>query len=106
DKAEITLILTKHKYLKPLTLAAGAFPGQDEALESVGSWSFVMARPDLDDGVAYRLAKAIHKGEATIATKLPQAAETTARNTASAVPDPAVLHPGVRRYLREVGLLK
>jgi len=52
------------------------------------------------------LAKALHKGEATIAAKLPQAVETTARNTASAVPDPAALHPGVRRYLREAGLLK
>jgi TRAP-type uncharacterized transport system substrate-binding protein len=106
DKAEIARILAKHKVLKPLTLAAGMFPGQDKALESVGSWSFVMARPDLDEAVAYRLAKALHKGEATIAAKLPQAAETTARNTASAVPDPAVLHPGVRRYLREAGLLK
>jgi hypothetical protein len=106
DKAEIARILAKHTFLKPLTLAAGMFPGQDKAIDSVGSWSFVMSRPDLDEGVAYRLAKAIHKGEATIAAKLPQAAETTARNTASAVADPAMLHPGVRRYLREVGLLK
>ena len=82
------------------------FPGQDAAISSVGSWSFVMARPDLDEAVAYRLAKAVHKGEATIAAKLPQAAETTARNTAAAVADPALLHPGVRRYLRETGLLK
>jgi uncharacterized protein len=106
DKAEIARILAKHKFLKPLTLAAGMFPGQDKALQSVGSWSFVMSRPDLDEAVAYRLAKALHKGEATIAAKLPQAVETTARNTASAVPDPAALHPGVRRYLREAGLLK
>jgi hypothetical protein len=65
-----------------------------------------MSRPDLDEAVAYRLARAIHKGEATIAAKLPQAVETTARNTATAVSDPAQLHPGVGRYLREVGLLK
>ena len=106
DKGEIARILAKHKFLKPLTLAAGMFPGQDKPLESVGSWSFVMARPDLDEAVAYRLAKALHKGEATIAAKLSQAAETTARNTASAAPDSAMLHPGVQRYLREVGLLK
>jgi TRAP transporter TAXI family solute receptor len=106
DKAEIARILAKHKFLKPLTLAAGMFPGQDKALESVGSWSFVMSRPDLDEAVAYRLAKALHKGEATIAAKLPQAAETTAHNTATAVTDSAMLHPGVRRYLREIGLLE
>ena len=106
DKGEIARILAKHTFLKPLTLAAGMFPGQDKAIDSVGSWSFVMARPDLEEAVAYRLAKAVHKGEASIAARLPQAAETTARNTATAVADPALLHPGVRRYLREVGLLK
>ena len=106
DRAEIARILAKHDFLKPLTLPAGSFPGQDHPLESVGSWSFVMARPDLDAAVAYRLAKAIHAGEAAIAARLPQAAETTARNTASAVGDPAQLHPGVRRYLAEIGLLK
>jgi TRAP transporter TAXI family solute receptor len=106
DRSEIARILAKHEFLKPLTLAAGMFPGQDKAIDSVGSWSFVMARPDLDETVAYRLARAVHKGEATIAAKLPQAAETTARNTASAVADAAMLHLGVRRYLREAGLLK
>jgi uncharacterized protein len=106
DQAEIARILAKHTFLKPLTLPAGSFPGQDQAIQSVGSWSFVMARPNLDAAIAYRLAKAIHKGEATIAAKLPQAAETTARNTATAVADAALLHPGVRRYLLEAGLLK
>ena len=105
DQGEIARILAKHKFLKPLTLAAGSFPGQDKPIASVGSWSFVMCHPDLDEAVAYRLAKAVHKSEATIAAKLPQAAETTARNTATAVADPAMLHPGVARYLRDVGLL-
>jgi TRAP transporter TAXI family solute receptor len=104
-KAEIARILAKHPFLKLLTLPAGSFPGQDQAIESVGSWSFVMARPGLEEGLGYRLAKAIHKGEAAIAARLPQAAETSARNTATAVADPALLHAGVQRYLREVGLL-
>jgi uncharacterized protein len=106
DQAEIVRIRAKHDFLKPLTLPAGSFPGQDHPLNSVGSWSFVMSRPDLDEAVAYRLAKAMHAGEAAIAARLPQAAETTARNTASAVVNPVHLHPGVRRYLSELGLLK
>ena len=36
DKAEITRILHKHTFLKPLTLAAGMFPGQDKAIELRG----------------------------------------------------------------------
>ena len=38
--------------------------------------------------------------------RLPQAAETTAANTVAATPRPALLHPGVQRYLREAGLLR
>ncbi len=54
DADEIKRILAKHTFLKPVTQAAGSFPGQNEAIPSVGSWSFVLARPDLDDAVAYR----------------------------------------------------
>ena len=104
-KDEIARICAKHGFLQPLTLAAGAYTGQADALDSVGSWSFVLARPDLDDSIAYRLARALHQAESALAAKLPQAAETTARNTVRAVTDPALLHAGVRRYLREAGFL-
>jgi TRAP transporter TAXI family solute receptor len=104
-KAEFVRIRAKHKFLKPLTLPAGTFPGQDQPLHSVGSWGFVLARPDLDEAIAYRLAQALHKAETILPAKLPQAGETTARNTVSAVTDPTLLHPGVRRYLREASLL-
>ena len=40
-----------------------------------------------------------------LAEKLDQAKETTAANTAAAAPDPALIHPGVARYLREIGVL-
>lgn len=106
DETQIARILAKHTFLKPLTLPAGTFPGQDAPIRSVGSWNFVLSRPDLDEAIAYRLARAIHKAEPAIAAKLPQAAETTVRNTATAIPDPALLHPGVARYLREVGLFR
>jgi TRAP-type uncharacterized transport system substrate-binding protein len=75
-------------------------------MRSVGSWSFVVARTSLPDDVAYRLARAVHKGEAALARRLPQAAETTAANTAAGAPRADMLHPGVARYLREAGLLK
>ena len=103
DAGERARILARHPFLRPLTTAAGGYPGQDAPIESVGSWSFVMARPDLDEGVAWRLARALHRGEAALAA-LDQARETRPGNTLAAVPDPALIHPGVRRYLREIGL--
>jgi len=103
---EIARILAKHAFLKPMTVPAGAYPGLAAALPSVGSWSFILARPDLPDDVAYRLAHAMHRGEAAIARRLPQAEETTAANTLGAAPRPDLIHPGVLRYLREVGIAR
>jgi uncharacterized protein len=105
DAAGIANIQAKHSFLKRLVVPAGSYPGQDAPIVSVGSWSFIMARPSLPDDVAYRLARALHKGESALAARLPQARETTAANTVAAAPRPEVIHPGVVRYLKEVGLL-
>lgn len=102
DAQEIARILAKHRFLKPVTQAAGSFPGQDAAIPSVGSWSFVMARPGLDDAVAYRLAKALHELDKA-GSPSPQLVDTTAQNTLAAAPRER-LHPGVARYFREADL--
>jgi TRAP-type uncharacterized transport system substrate-binding protein len=72
----------------------------------VGSWSFIMARPTLDEAIAYRLARALHRGEAALGARLAQARETTAANTVAAAPRVDLIHSGVRRYLREILLLR
>ena len=104
DAGEAQRILRKHAFLKPLTVAPGAYPGQDQPIASVGSWSFIMARPTLPDDLAYRLARALHKAEPGLPAKLEQAGETTATNTLAAAPMVELIHPGVRRYLRDIGL--
>jgi TRAP transporter TAXI family solute receptor len=104
DAGEAARILQKHNFLKPLTVAPGAYPGQDAPIASVGSWSFIMARPTLPDELAYRLARALHLAEPGLPAKLDQAVETTAANTLAAAPRIDLIHPGVRKYLRENGL--
>ena len=106
DANGIAKILAKHAFLKPMTVPAGAYPGLAAPLASVGSWSFILARPDLPDDVTYRLAQALHRGEAALARRLPQAQETTAANTLAAAPRADLIHPGVLRYLREVGIAR
>ncbi len=105
DTAESARIRAKHAFLKPLTIAANSYPGQTTPISSVGSWSFILARSTLPEDAAYRLARALHKGEAALARRLAQARETTAANTAAAAPHPGLIHPGVQRYLREIGVL-
>jgi TRAP-type uncharacterized transport system substrate-binding protein len=102
DAGEIQRILARHPFLKPVTQAAGSFPGQTEPIPSVGSWSFVLARPALDEAVAYRLARALHAVE-TAGSPPPQLVDTTARNTLATAPA-GRLQAGVARYFREAGL--
>jgi TRAP transporter TAXI family solute receptor len=106
DAREIRRVLEKHAFLRPLSVPAGSFPGQDGPIASVGSWSFVMAGPALPDAVAYKLMRAVHKGEVALAKRLPVAAETTAANTYAAAPRAALIHPGALRYLQEAGIAK
>jgi TRAP transporter TAXI family solute receptor len=104
DAAGIRRIQARHPFLETLTVPAGAFPGQSEPIVSVGSWSFVLARPTLPEDIAYKLARAIHKAESALARRLPQAAETSVANTLAAAPSRHLIHPGVLRYLSEIGL--
>jgi TRAP transporter TAXI family solute receptor len=106
DAGEIARIREKHTFLKPLTVPAGSYPGQSAPINSVGSWSFVLTRADLPDDVAYRLARTLHGVEVAFCQKLAQACETTAANTVAAAPKPALIHPGVMKYLKEIGVTK
>ena len=101
---EAARIRAKHSFLKATVLPAGSYAGQNEDVRSVGSWSFVLARPSLPDVTAYALARALDKGHAAFVQRLAQARETTPANTAAAAPRPELIHPGVRQYLAEIGL--
>ena len=106
DAAEIAQIRAKHSFLKPLTIPAGSYPNQKAPINSVGSWSFILVRDSLPDDVAYDLARTLHGAEATLCQKLAQACETTAANTVAAAPNVELIHPGVLKYFREIGVVK
>ena len=101
---EVQRILARQPVLQAVTLPARSYPGQDAALHSVGSWSYVLARPGLPERTAYLLARAIHRAEAPLAARLPQASETTMANTFKAAPSAELIHPGVLKYLLEAGI--
>jgi uncharacterized protein len=103
---EIRTILAKNPALQAVTLPPNSYPGQSASLPSVGSWSYVFAKPGLSEHAGYLLARAIHRAEAPLAARLTQARETTMANTIASSPRPDLLHPGVQKYLREAGLLR
>jgi TRAP transporter TAXI family solute receptor len=102
---EITQIRAKHKFLTPITVPAGSYPGQSEPILAVGSWSYILSRTSLDNDVAYRFARALDFGHAKLVQRVEQGAETRPENTLSASPSTEQIHPGVLRYLKDTGLL-
>ncbi|CAN5264008.1 TAXI family TRAP transporter solute-binding subunit [soil metagenome] len=106
DESERARILAKYSYLKPMLVPAGSYPHQDKPIQSLGSWSYVLTRADLPDDVAYRLAKTLRAAEADLGKRLPQARETIAENTLAASPSVDMIHPGVLKYFKEIGLVK
>ncbi len=100
---DVEKVTAKHSFLKAMTVPADSYEGQSEDVGSIGVWSFILSRPDLPDDVAYKVAKALYQGHDALAAKLPQARETTPENTLSSV-DNGRIHPGVLKYLEEIGL--
>ena len=103
-EAQAKQIQARYPFLQPMVIEPGSYPGQLEPLQTVGSFSFLLARKDLPNGVAYSLAKAIHQAQPQMAQRLEQAKDTLPRNTFNAASDPNHIHPSVRRYLDELGL--
>jgi TRAP transporter TAXI family solute receptor len=106
NERERARILKKYPFLREMSVAPGSYPGQREAITSVGSWSFIMARSSLSAAAVYRFVKALHEKETDLAAALPQGRETKASNTVKTVPSESLLHPGAIRYLTEIGLIR
>ncbi|MCJ2068960.1 TAXI family TRAP transporter solute-binding subunit [Methylobacterium sp. J-030] len=98
----IPKILALRASMRRLTVPAGSFRGQDAPIETVGSWSFILARPELDEAAVTRLVHAIDRGRETLARLYPQGRESDPRNLVSNVPA-AWLHPGTAAFLHEIG---
>ncbi len=101
---EIEQIRKKHPFMASFTVPASTYRGQQEPLTTVGTWSFVLARADLDEAVGYRLAAGLHKAE-RLGQLSKQVAESTVKNTLAAIPSKDVLQPGVARYFKEKNLM-
>jgi len=84
----------------------GDLKGKRFAFRARGSGLVTLARKTLPDDVAYRIVRALHQGEARLCYSLPQACETTLANTIAASPRQDLIHPGVIRYMREMGMVK
>ncbi|MEM5428766.1 TAXI family TRAP transporter solute-binding subunit [Cupriavidus oxalaticus] len=104
--AEVGKVCARHNFLTPITVPAGSYPGQTDAIQAVGSWSYILARPTLEADTAYRIARALDQGHGRLVSRVEQGAETRPENTVAAAPGLESIHSGVLRYLAELGVLE
>jgi TRAP transporter TAXI family solute receptor len=102
--ADVERVRRKHGFLTPIEVPAGSYPGQAAPILAVGSWSYILARPSLEDDTAYRVARALDQGHAALVKRVEQGAETRPANTLAAAPGLAHIHPGVLRYFAEIAI--
>ena len=101
---QIASICAKFPFMAQLTVPPVQYLRQYDPIDTVGTWSFMLARADLDDSIDRRLAMGLAKAERNgLLTK--HLAQSTAKNTLSAIPGPDFLQPGIAKYYRELGLI-
>lgn len=97
----VARLVAERPSLRRMRVPAGTFRGQDEAIDTVGSWSLILARPGLPPGTAERLVRAMDKARDALARATSQGTGGDPRNLAEAVP-PAWLNPGTARVLADL----
>jgi TRAP-type uncharacterized transport system substrate-binding protein len=89
---------SEYSFLRPITVPSGTYPGQLEALHTVGVDLILICRSELQEGLVYELTRAqlsaLPHVWAAVATQPPPDLER-----ASATPIP--LHEGAARFYRE-----
>lgn len=88
-----------------ITIEPNTWNKQTEAIKSVGSQQIIMVNKEMEDDVAYALAKSLCEGKDELATQLAALSyfdpKTAGKITQTGIP----LHPGAAKYFKEKGYI-
>jgi len=99
-------IIDRYRFLHRAVVPAGRYRRQFDAIQTIGSWSYLLAGPQMSDEVGYLLAAALHRVEGVSASLAGGVlADGTIGNTLTALPRAGSLQVGVERYFREVSAI-
>lgn len=100
-------IVKKYPYYVKITIPAKTYPKVDYDVLCLGDSNVLIANKQMEEGVAYKVVKAIFenvdKGKWALINIHPIAAQLTPKN---AINSPIELHPGAIKYFKEVGAIK
>jgi TRAP transporter TAXI family solute receptor len=87
-----------------VTIPANAYKGQTSAVPTIGGYSVLISRPDLDETLAYSIVKAIYDHQQEFWSYHAGAKSWTLENTIAMWALP--YHPGAIKYYKEKGIWK
>lgn len=100
-------IIKKYPYYVKINIPAKTYPKVDYDVLCLGDSNVLISNQKMDDGIAYKVTKAIFenvdKGKWALINIHPIAAQLTPQN---AINSPIPLHPGAIKYFKEVGAIK
>jgi len=86
----------------PFTLAAGTYPGQDSAVQTIAQPNFLAVNADVDENHVYLLTKTIYENLPFLQAIHPATKAMDISKALAGLPVP--LHPGAAKYYAEQGL--
>lgn len=106
--ADLERALKELPYLKPYTLPAGMYNGQDEPVETIYLAGFVLANKDVPEDFIYDYMTAIFgPGLEEVQSVFPVAKELNLENAIVGNENKKIpFHPGAERFFKEKGVLK
>jgi TRAP transporter TAXI family solute receptor len=100
---DIKKVQEKYPYMTKTIIPAGTYEGVDYDAPGVGGYRYLATSTAFPADDAYEIAKVIDENYEELVAAYAGAADATAETTASATIVP--LHEGVKKYLKEKGLL-
>ncbi|SMG28828.1 TAXI family TRAP transporter solute-binding subunit [Dethiosulfovibrio salsuginis] len=102
DDAARGSLLGSAPYWREFSIPAGTFPNQDEEIKTVGAWTVLYCREDLNDDLVYRVAKTIYKEAADLSPYIPGSVTLRPGQVQEML---VPIHPGAARFFKEEGSL-
>jgi len=103
----IEKVQAKHgKYIAPLIVEPGVYSWIEEPFTSMANYSMFVCHKDADEDLIYKITKLCYEKQEEMAKEYKQLSDWRFNSEAMFIDEVVPMHPGARKFYKEVGLLK
>ena len=102
DDSQLAKINATFPVWQPYQIEAGAYPGQEQAIQTIAQSNFLAVRPAIDEETVYQITKTIYENLGELQEFHNATKEMNLDKAISGLTTP--LHPGAVKYYQEQGL--